>query len=99
VLPCSRVPQGAEGIDEDTGSGAPLAPVKGEAPGQAPSARPAGPPTLILEIERGLLPDDLALFHGSRRALMSVLPMMVFHRVEGHTRCADSPSKPLPGQP
>ncbi len=27
---------------------------------------------------------------------MPVLPMMVSHRVEGHTRCADSPSKPLP---
>jgi hypothetical protein len=27
---------------------------------------------------------------------MPVLPMMVSHRVEGHTRCADSTSGPLP---
>ena len=51
---------------------------------------------MSLSLNGAFYPTILPLFQGSRRALTPVLPMMVSHGVEGHTRCADSTSGPLP---
>ena len=51
---------------------------------------------MSLDLNGAFCPTILPFFYLSRRVLLPVVPMMVSHRVEAHTRCADSASGSLP---